>query len=49
MPVRPGDSGGWIADYDAKGKRIGEANVETPCLGIVGLESFTARKESQGN
>ncbi|MEI6780323.1 MAG: hypothetical protein WCQ21_05310 [Verrucomicrobiota bacterium] len=44
-----GDSGGWITDHDAKGKRIGEANVETTCLCIFCLEAFTVRKESQGN
>ena len=33
------DSGGWITDYDASGKRIGMANVETTCLSILGLEA----------
>ncbi len=34
------DSGGWITDYDAKGRRIGLANVETTCLCVLGLEAF---------
>ena len=33
------DSGGWITDYDAGGKRIGVANVETSCLAILALEA----------
>lgn len=32
------DSGGWITDYDADGKRIGVANVETSCLAILAIE-----------
>lgn len=32
-------SGGWITDYDAAGKKIGVANVETTCLAILGLEA----------
>jgi hypothetical protein len=34
------DSGGWITDYDATGKKIGLANVETTCLSILGLETL---------
>jgi hypothetical protein len=34
------DSGGWITDYDAEGKRLGLANVETTCLSILGIEAF---------
>lgn len=37
-------SGGWITDYDATGKKIGLANVETTCLVILGLEAATGRK-----
>jgi hypothetical protein len=40
------DSGGWITDYDATGKRIGFANVETTCLSILGIEAFAAPKPS---
>ncbi len=40
------DSGGWITDYDAAGRRIGVANVETTCLAIVGLEALIGRRES---
>jgi hypothetical protein len=38
------DSGGWITDYDATGKRIGVANVETTCLAILGLEEAAVRR-----
>jgi hypothetical protein len=34
------NSGGWITDYDASGKRIGLANVETTCLIILGVEAY---------
>ncbi len=34
------ESGGWITDYDANGKAIGVANVETTCLCILGLEAL---------
>ena len=33
------ESGGWITDYEAGGKGIGLANVETTCLAILGLEA----------
>lgn len=36
-------TGGWITDYDATGKPIGRANVETTCLAILGLESASKR------
>ena len=32
-------SGGWITDYDAGGKPIGLANVETTCFAILALEA----------
>jgi hypothetical protein len=32
------ESGGFITDYDKDGKPIGEANVETTCLAILGIE-----------
>lgn len=32
------ESGGWITDYDAAGRGIGRANVETSCLAILALE-----------
>jgi hypothetical protein len=35
------DSGGWVTDYDATGKKIGVANVETTCLCILGLEAWS--------
>lgn len=34
------DSGGWITDYDATGRKHGLANVETTCLAILGIEAF---------
>ena len=40
------DSGGWITDYDATGKKLGVANVETTCLAILGIEAFTGHKQS---
>ena len=39
------ESGGWITDYVAAGKRLGLANVETTSLAILGLEAH-ARVES---
>ncbi|MFT3878320.1 MAG: hypothetical protein QM703_01510 [Gemmatales bacterium] len=33
-------SGGWITDYDATGKALGLANVETTCLVLMALETF---------
>jgi hypothetical protein len=38
-------SGGWITDYDATGKKIGLANVETTCLSILGLEALIGHKQ----
>ena len=32
--------GGWITDYDATGKPIGLANVETTCLVLLALETY---------
>jgi regulation of enolase protein 1 (concanavalin A-like superfamily) len=42
------DSGGWITDYDAGGKRIGVANVETTCLAILGLEESLFQDDFKG-
>jgi len=36
-------SGGWITDYDAAGKPIGLANVETTCLCILGIEAMAGK------
>jgi hypothetical protein len=33
------ESGGWITDYDAEGKKLGLANVETTCLAIIGIQA----------
>ena len=44
LPALQDDSGGWITDYDATGKKIGVANVETTCLAILGIEAFAAHK-----
>jgi hypothetical protein len=38
------DSGGWITDYDATGRRIGLANVETTCISILGMEAVAKLK-----
>ncbi len=40
-------SGGWITDYDATGKQIGLANVETTCLCILGIDAMTTRSNTQ--
>ncbi|MGA2786691.1 MAG: hypothetical protein ABSF60_04115 [Verrucomicrobiota bacterium] len=42
------NSGGWITDYDAMGKKIGLANVETTCLVILGIESSNDYKQRTG-
>ena len=34
------ESGDWVTDYDAAGKKIGVANVETTSLAILGLEKY---------
>ena len=34
--------GGWITDYDAKGKPAGLANIETTSLAILALNSLGA-------
>ena len=39
------ESGGWITDYDATGKKIGLANVETTCLAILGLDAVNGHKQ----
>jgi hypothetical protein len=39
------DSGGWITDYDATGRKIGLANVETTRWSILGIEAFTGHKQ----
>ena len=43
------DSGGWVTDYDATGKKIGLANVETTCHAILGLEATLRAKQSPTN
>lgn len=35
-------SGGWITDYDATGKALGLANVETTCLVLMALETYSS-------
>jgi hypothetical protein len=37
-------AGGWITDFDEKGKPIGLANVETTCLAILGLDAVARTK-----
>lgn len=34
-------SGGWITDYDTTGKPLGFANVETTCLVLMALETYS--------
>jgi hypothetical protein len=36
------DDGGWITDYNANGRRLGLANVETTSLAILGLTEIAA-------
>jgi len=38
---------GWITDYDAMGRTIGLANVETTCMAILGLEASNAHKTAK--
>ena len=33
------DSGGWVTDYDAAGRPLGKANVETTSLAILAVET----------
>lgn len=40
------ESGGWVTGYDAAGKKIGLANVETTCLVILGLEAFDMQRNT---
>jgi hypothetical protein len=42
-------SGGWVTDYDAGGKAIGVANVETTCLCILGLEARYGQAQPPGH
>jgi hypothetical protein len=39
------ESGGWITDYDAEGKKLGLANVETTCLAIIGIQAALQPKK----
>lgn len=34
------DAGGWVTDYTAEGRAVGEANVETSSLAILALEAL---------
>jgi hypothetical protein len=34
------DDGGFVTDFESKGKRVGEANVETTALAIMALDSW---------
>jgi len=36
------EDGGWITDYDAEGKRVGLANVETTSLAVLAIERWQA-------
>ena len=36
------DDGGWITDYDAEGKRVGLANVETTSLAVLAIARWQA-------
>src|SRR5262249_10538106 len=47
-----GEDGGWVTDYDEKGKPLGQANVETTALAVLALDAVmptvkitTRRKE----
>jgi hypothetical protein len=33
-----GEDGGWVTDYDEKGKPLGQANVETTALAVLALD-----------
>jgi len=34
-----GEDGGWVTDYDEKGKPLGRANVETTALAVLALDA----------
>jgi hypothetical protein len=34
-----GEDGGWVTDYDEKGRHLGRANVETTALAVVALDA----------
>jgi hypothetical protein len=34
-----GKDGGWVTDYDKKGKPVGQANVETTALAVLALDT----------
>jgi hypothetical protein len=40
-------SGGWITDYDATGKPLGLANVETTCLALLALRAEVTARRNQ--
>jgi hypothetical protein len=35
-----GESGGWVTDYDEKGRPLGRANVETTALAVLALDAL---------
>jgi len=35
-----GEGGGWVTDYDQKGKPLGQANVETTALAVLALDAL---------
>jgi hypothetical protein len=37
-----GEDGGWVTDYDEKGRPLGRANVETTALAVVALDPVAA-------
>jgi hypothetical protein len=37
-----GEDGGWVTDYDERGRPLGRANVETTSLAILALDALTA-------
>jgi len=45
-----GTDGGWVTDYDGKGKPLGQANVETTALAVLALdEAGLAAADPPGN
>jgi hypothetical protein len=37
-----GEDGGWVTDYDEQGRPLGQANVETTSLAVLGLDAVAS-------
>jgi hypothetical protein len=41
-----GEDGGWVTDYDEKGRPLGRANVETTALAVLALDALAGKDSS---